>query len=164
MCCVMPPASPLATLVRRMVSSSDVLPWSTCPMTVTTGARGSSLTSDVRLLLFREEGIRLVELGALGDVPHLLDHDHRGVLVEHLVDGDHGAELHQRLDDLGGLDRHLVRQIGDGDGFRHRDFAHDGLGRRRERVLRVAFIRVCGGRDAPCARASPDRRSRRRAS
>ena len=42
MCCVMPPASPLATRVRRIVSSSDVLPWSTWPMTVTTGGRGSA--------------------------------------------------------------------------------------------------------------------------
>ena len=41
MCCVMPPASPLATRVRRIVSSSDVLPWSTWPITVTTGGRGS---------------------------------------------------------------------------------------------------------------------------
>ncbi len=37
---VMPPASPSMTLVRRMVSSSRVLPWSTWPMTVTTGGRG----------------------------------------------------------------------------------------------------------------------------
>ncbi len=39
MCCVMPPASRSATRVSRMPSSSVVLPWSTCPMTVTTGAR-----------------------------------------------------------------------------------------------------------------------------
>ncbi len=36
----MPPASPETTLVWRMASSSDVLPWSTWPMMVTTGARG----------------------------------------------------------------------------------------------------------------------------
>ena len=41
MCWVMPPASPPATLVARMASSSDVLPWSTWPMMVTTGGRGS---------------------------------------------------------------------------------------------------------------------------
>ena len=29
MCCVIPPASPAATLVLRMASSSEVLPWST---------------------------------------------------------------------------------------------------------------------------------------
>jgi hypothetical protein len=41
MCWVMPPASPAATLVSRMASRSDVLPWSTWPMTVITGARGT---------------------------------------------------------------------------------------------------------------------------
>ena len=48
MCWVMPPASPAMTLVLRMLSSSEVLPWSTWPMTVTTGGRSvmsSSLTS-----------------------------------------------------------------------------------------------------------------------
>ncbi len=40
MCCVMPPASPETTLVSRMASSRLVLPWSTWPMIVTTGARG----------------------------------------------------------------------------------------------------------------------------
>ncbi len=39
MCCVMPPASPAATSVSRIASSSDVLPWSTWPMIVTTGGR-----------------------------------------------------------------------------------------------------------------------------
>src|SRR5437016_3215128 len=41
MCCVIPPASPPATLVRRMESSRVVLPWSTWPMMVTTGGRGT---------------------------------------------------------------------------------------------------------------------------
>ena len=41
MCWVMPPASPAATSVSRIASSSDVLPWSTWPMIVTTGGRGS---------------------------------------------------------------------------------------------------------------------------
>ena len=44
MCWVMPPASPLTTSVWRSASSSDVLPWSTCPMTVTTGERGSRVS------------------------------------------------------------------------------------------------------------------------
>ena len=39
MCWVMPPASRSATRVVRIESSSVVLPWSTWPMTVTTGAR-----------------------------------------------------------------------------------------------------------------------------
>ena len=41
MCWVMPPASPAATFAWRIASRSDVLPWSTWPMTVTTGARGT---------------------------------------------------------------------------------------------------------------------------
>ena len=45
MCWVMPPASPLTTLVLRMASSSEVLPWSTWPMMVTTGGRGSRCSS-----------------------------------------------------------------------------------------------------------------------
>ncbi len=39
MCWVMPPASPAATSVWRIASSSEVLPWSTWPMIVTTGGR-----------------------------------------------------------------------------------------------------------------------------
>ena len=45
MCWVMPPASPAATSVSRIASSSDVLPWSTWPMIVTTGGRGSRSSS-----------------------------------------------------------------------------------------------------------------------
>src|SRR5579875_3656905 len=37
--CVMPPASPAATLAWRILSSKEVLPWSTWPSTVTTGGR-----------------------------------------------------------------------------------------------------------------------------
>lgn len=39
---VMPPASPAATDVFRRASRSVVLPWSTCPMIVTTGGRGTA--------------------------------------------------------------------------------------------------------------------------
>ncbi len=45
MCCVMPPASPAATSVSRIASSSEVLPWSTWPMIVTTGGRSASSSS-----------------------------------------------------------------------------------------------------------------------
>ena len=45
MCCVMPPASPATTFALRMRSSREVLPWSTWPMTTTTGARGTSSSS-----------------------------------------------------------------------------------------------------------------------
>jgi len=45
MCWVMPPYSPSATFAERMASSSFVLPWSTCPITVTMGARRSTSSS-----------------------------------------------------------------------------------------------------------------------
>ena len=45
MCWVIPPASPATTLVERIRSSSSVLPWSTWPITVTTGGRGRSSDS-----------------------------------------------------------------------------------------------------------------------
>mmetsp|Transcript_10640 Transcript_10640/g.26858 ORF Transcript_10640/g.26858 Transcript_10640/m.26858 type:complete len:207 (-) Transcript_10640:124-744(-) len=40
-CCVMPPASPACTFVRRILSRSLVLPVSTCPMMHTMGERRS---------------------------------------------------------------------------------------------------------------------------
>src|SRR5271167_3844999 len=40
----MPPASPPATSASRIASSKLVLPWSTCPITVTTGGRGFKLS------------------------------------------------------------------------------------------------------------------------
>jgi len=95
-----------------------------------------------------EQGFRIVELGRLGGVPHLGDHDHRGVLVEHLVDGHHAAHLHERLDDLGGFHRHLVGEIADGDGLGHHDLAHQRLGGRGE--LRRALHRGSAGL-VPCA-------------
>ena len=45
MCCVIPPASDAATFFCLIASSIEVLPWSTCPITVTTG--GLSLSSFV---------------------------------------------------------------------------------------------------------------------
>src|SRR5439155_26877330 len=42
-------------------------------------------------------------------------------------DRHHLTELHQRLDDLGGLDRHLVREIGDRDRLGNRDVANEWL-------------------------------------
>mmetsp|Transcript_10865 Transcript_10865/g.34460 ORF Transcript_10865/g.34460 Transcript_10865/m.34460 type:complete len:248 (-) Transcript_10865:301-1044(-) len=41
-CCVMPPASPSCTFVRRMLSSSFVFPVSTCPMMQQMGERSRS--------------------------------------------------------------------------------------------------------------------------
>ena len=45
MCWVMPPASPSVTLVLRIASSREVLPWSTWPMTTTMGGRSTRVES-----------------------------------------------------------------------------------------------------------------------
>src|SRR5258708_19239628 len=54
----------------------------------------------------------------------LLDHQDRGVLVDRLVDGGHDAHVHQHLDDFGRLDGHLLRELGDSDGFSDTDFTY----------------------------------------
>ena len=46
MCWVIPPASPATTSVSRIASSSEVLPWSTWPMIVTTGGRSTRSSSE----------------------------------------------------------------------------------------------------------------------
>ena len=62
----------------------------------------------------------------LGDVTHLLDQQHRRFLVEHLVDGDHHAHVHQDLDHFGCLHGHLLGQVGHRD--RLGDLDLDGQG------------------------------------
>ena len=64
MCWVIPPRSPAATSVVRIASSRLVLPWSTWPMTVTIGARGS----EVRRVVLLEEDL----LGGRGRARGLL--------------------------------------------------------------------------------------------
>jgi hypothetical protein len=85
------------------------------------------------------EGFWIVQRRHHRFVAHFFHHDHGGVLVQRLVHGGHLAELHQLLDDLRGLDRHLVRQLGDGDGLRHVDFEHTHFNRR---LLAVAIVTI----------------------
>ena len=61
--------------------------------------RGQDLLFDIFLLLCD------------GGVAHFLNHEHRGLLIQHLVDRHHHAHLHQRLDHLRRLDRHALRQV-----------------------------------------------------
>ncbi|GIX22157.1 MAG: hypothetical protein KatS3mg121_0940 [Gammaproteobacteria bacterium] len=70
-----------------------------------------------------------------GLVTHFLHHQHRGVLVERLVDGRHHPHAHQGLDQLGRLDGHRLGELGDGDGFGHAHLAHDRRGGLLETVL-----------------------------
>ena len=52
----MPPASPAAMLALRIASSSDVLPWSTCPSIATTGGRTINFSSASSRLKLRHSG------------------------------------------------------------------------------------------------------------
>ena len=97
--------------------------------------RRPRLGLDVGRFGFGEERIRIVLLRGLRLVAHFRGQDDRRLLVEHLVDRDHLAELHQRLDDLGRLHRQLPRELGHGDRLGNRDVADD----RRRRALRRAF-------------------------
>ena len=104
------------------------------------------------MLLFKE-CVRIVKFGREGLVAHLLDQDHRRLLVELLVDRDHLAQLHQLLDHLGGLDRHLVCQVGHADGLGHMHFLDHLLGG----GLEVALNTLIAIATASTARRTPTR-------
>src|SRR6516225_1819891 len=79
----------------------------------------------------------LVLLEDLRRVAHLLDHEHRGVLIDRLIDGCHDAHVHEHLDDLGRLDRHLLRELGDRDRLADAHLTHHGRGRHLEAMLSI---------------------------
>ena len=98
MCWVMPPVSPEATSDSRMRSNRVVLPWSTWPMTVTTGGRGRN--SVVRLLFVLVGKILGLELGFL--LLARLDQTHLGAdlgrkQLDHVVRKRHGGGHHFAL-------------------------------------------------------------------
>ncbi len=100
---------------------------------------------------FDQHRFRIVQLGRNRVVTQFLDDDHRRFLVQHLVDGDHLAELHHRLDDFRRLHCHLVRQISDGNRLRHMHFTHDRLGRRLERCVLFLMLATALRATAPAA-------------
>ena len=109
MCWVMPPASPAATSVSRIASSRLVLPWSTCPMTVMTGARGSRSagSSTATSSASASSSAACDDLDLAREV---VGEDRDGLVGERLRDGDHLAVPHERLDDLGGRDAEELRE------------------------------------------------------
>ena len=146
MCWVIPPASPAATSVSRIASSSEVLPWSTWPMIVTTGGRGGQALLGV------------LELGRLGllvgggddlDLAVVLVGDRLDRLVgEGLGEGRHLPHRHQLLDHLGAAE---AEQLG--------DLAHGraGLDLGRLRLRRLLGFRPAAPRAAAggaCRRAA----------
>ena len=109
MCWVMPPASPAATSVSRIASSSEVLPWSTWPMIVTTGGRVDEVLVGVLELRL---GVDLV--GRVDDLDLLVElvGEHLDRLVgQRLGERRHLAQLHQLLDDLGDGDAEVLGDV-----------------------------------------------------
>src|SRR3954471_2018295 len=128
MCWVMPPASPLTTLVSRMASSSEVLPWSTWPMMVTTGGRSASSDAsssnagsavgpsaagaDLALVLERRLGRGLVAgVDDLDLLAELLGQQRDRLVGERLGEGDHLPHAHQLLDDVGHRDAEVLGHV-----------------------------------------------------
>ena len=74
MCWVIPPASPATTSVSRIASSSDVLPWSTWPMMVTTGGRSAQILGGVV-----EGGLLGLLLGGADDLDLLPERLRKGL-------------------------------------------------------------------------------------
>ena len=148
MCWVMPPASPAATSVSRIASSSDVLPWSTWPMIVTTGGR--SLEVLVGVLELRL-GVDLV--GGVDDLDLLVElvgEDLDRVVGQRLGERRHLAELHQLLDDLGHRHAEVLGDVLD----RRAGVDPDGVGLQR-RVASCGTGSVVGA--APAATAAARR-------
>ena len=113
------------------------------------------LLSRLRCLLLFGKCLRVVQLGREGLVAHFFDHDHGGLLVQLLVDGDHLPQLHQLLDDLTGLDAHLVGQISHTDGLWDVHLLHLHGGRWREGGIRfLTVLAFATARRAPAC-ASP---------
>ena len=127
MCWVMPPASPDWTLAPRIASSSEVLPWSTWPMMVTTGGRALSVSGASTSLGRVDVDVALAD--ALDAVAELGDQQLGGVLVDGLGERDRRAHLEQRLDEVGAALGHAVGELLDRDRLGDDDVA-DLLGRR----------------------------------
>ena len=145
MCWVMPPASPATTSASRTASSSEVLPWSTWPMIVTTGGRSIEVLGGV------------LELGLLVDVVRGMDDldllvelvgEHLDRVVgERLGERGHLAQLHQLLDHLGNRDGEVLRDVLD----RRAGVDADRVGLEARLVLRH---RLDVGATAPAAAAA----------
>ena len=136
---MIPPASPAATSVSRIASSRLVLPWSTWPITVTTGGARQQIAGALFLDLFFLNQL-LFERDHLHDSVERFGEARRRRHVERLVDAGENAAIQQHLQQILGANVQLLRQLANRDSFGNRDFARLALNRRRP------------ARPAPCAR------------
>ena len=92
-----------------------------------------------------QNGFRIIGFGGNRVMAHFFDHNHRRVLIEHLVNRHHLPHLHQSLNHFGGFHSHLVSKVGHADRLRNAHFAHHGfsvLNRLRLRLLMAAVVAV----------------------
>ena len=143
MCWVMPPASPAATSVSRIASSSEVLPWSTWPMIVTTG--GARLELLVGVLELRLVARLVGGVDDLDLLVELVGEDLDRVVGQRLRERGHLAQAHQLLDDLRDRDAEVLGDVLD----RRAGVDPDDVGLQRRDVLRGRLLVGCrdgGGR------------------
>ncbi len=87
-------------------------------------------------------------------VAHLLDHQHRGILLDHLIDRRHHAHVHHDFDDFGRLDRHLLRELADRHGLADGNFAHHARGRHLKAMLGIGLAAHASGAVRPAISSS----------
>ena len=109
MCWVMPPASPLATSVSRIASSSEVLPWSTWPMIVTTGGRSSSSSSSSSKTGSPTSSSAAWTISI--SLPNSVGEHADRLVGERLRERRHLAEAHQLADHLGHRDAEVLGDV-----------------------------------------------------
>jgi hypothetical protein len=116
------------TLALRIASSSEVLPWSTWPMMVTTGGRGLQF----HLVALVVPKILQLDVGfrhALDRVAEFTGDEFSKIGVDDVARLHHLAFLHQILDHIDRAFGHALRKFLNGDGFRQCNFAGNLLAR-----------------------------------
>ena len=110
MCWVMPPNSPATTSVSRIASRSLVLPWSTWPITVTTGGRVTSFASSMSSTRSSAPEV-VVDPDDLELLAEVLGHQGHRLVGQGRGGRGHLTRHEQDLDDLG---RRAADLVGDG--------------------------------------------------
>src|SRR3546814_12469967 len=102
--------------------------------------RGAGLERRLVVYLFIVAYVDIGFADALDLVPEFGDEQFGGVLVDRLVDGHRHTHLEQRLDQVGALFGHAVRQFLHRDAVGHDDFADLLFARSRRGGMRALFL------------------------
>ena len=102
--------------------------------------RRARLSRSARITVAHQRFFQLVFTTQNNFVAHLFGNQLCGFLVDNLVDGGHSAQLHHHFDDLRTFYRHLVGQLGHGDGFTDHHVTVNHLRRLVEALLQSARL------------------------